>query len=102
MLNVALTTDFETWYESQSLKIQTLIDGRLERISEHQHFGDVKYLFDGLHELRWKNGLRLYFTININIDGKLIIILLGGNKNSQKKDIHKCRKLLKDIHEKEI
>ncbi|NGX61581.1 MAG: hypothetical protein K940chlam9_01068 [Chlamydiae bacterium] len=43
-------------------------------------------------ELRWKNGRRIYFSF---IPEKKILLLLGGNKNGQDKDIRKAKSLLK-------
>jgi putative component of toxin-antitoxin plasmid stabilization module len=48
--------EFETWYQSLRDKEQTQIDARLQRIENVGHFGDAKYLGDGLAKLRWKNG----------------------------------------------
>lgn len=43
-------------------------------------------------ELRWKNGRRVYFA---HIPEKKVLLLLGGNKNGQDKDIRKAKSLLK-------
>lgn len=65
---------------------------RLQNIKNFSHFGDVKYLGKGLAELRWKNGRRIYFYRE---DNKIIILIIGGLKNEQKKDIKKAYLLLK-------
>ncbi len=44
----------------------------LERIQSSSHFGDAKSLGDGLAELRWKNGWRIYFFK----EGRDMIVLL--------------------------
>lgn len=50
-----------------------------------------KTLTNNLYELRErKYGLRIYYIFN----GGRIILLKGGNKDSQKKDIVKVKKLL--------
>jgi putative addiction module killer protein len=41
-------------------------------------------------ELRWKNGRRVYYA---EIPERNILLLLGGNKNGQDKDIHQAKKL---------
>jgi len=85
------TPEFNEWFEDLKLKDQLQIDSRIQRIRDHSHFGDAKNLGDGLAELRWKNGRRVYFSKT----GPIIILLLnGGLKNAQKKDIQKARILL--------
>ena len=67
------------------------VDARVARIEEHEHLGDWKYIANGLAELRWKNGRRIYFT---KLKDKSILVIIGGYKDDQKKDIKKARKLL--------
>ena len=51
------------------------INARLERIQAQSHFGDAKSLGDGLAELRWKNGWRIYFFK----EGRdMVVLLVGG------------------------
>ncbi len=55
-------------------------------------------LAEGLLELRWKNGRRVYYSIIEKISLKsneFVLILLGGLKNEQKKDIQKAKRILK-------
>jgi hypothetical protein len=47
----------------------------------------------GITELRWKSGLRVYSAERISN----LILLLGGNKNGQDKDIRKAKRLLSQI-----
>ena len=58
--------------------------------------GDRKSLGDGLLELRvhYGAGYRVYFYRK----GDVVIVLInGGDKSSQKRDIVKARKLLKEL-----
>jgi len=41
-------------------------------------------------ELKWKNGRRVYYA---DIPEKKILLLLGGNKNGQDKDIRQAKKI---------
>lgn len=91
MIEIVKTPEFHTWYSELSYKEKLKVDSRLERIEVFHHFGDFKYLSDGVAELRWKNGWRVYFA-RYSIDK--ILILLGGTKNGQKKDIEKAKNLL--------
>jgi putative addiction module killer protein len=67
----------------------------LLRIQEFGHFGDARYLGDGLAELRWKSGIRVYFSRITDQQGKAVLLLLGGTKHGQEKDIAKARVLLR-------
>jgi putative addiction module killer protein len=61
---------------------------RLERL-EAGNFGDVKFLRDGVSELRidWGPGYRVYF----GRDGRTVIVLLcAGDKRKQDADIRKA------------
>lgn len=91
MIEVERAQEFQQWFEKETLKSQTQIESRIANIQLSNHFGDVKNLGEGLAELRWKNGRRVYFT---SIGNKLILLLIGGNKNAQNKDIKKARVLL--------
>lgn len=92
MVGIKKTTEFDEWYQNLREKEQTQIDARLERIQSADHFGDAKYLGDGLAELRWKNGWRVYF-FKESLSG--IVLLIGGSKNAQEKDIQRARILLR-------
>lgn len=82
------TQEFNNWMESQAETVQSLVLARLHRISVDGHFGTTNH-FDGLIELKWKSGLRVY-TARI---GQMV----GGNKNGQNKDINKAKKVLNKI-----
>jgi putative addiction module killer protein len=58
--------------------------------------GDVKPVGEGISELRidYGPGYRVYFLIKSN---QLILLLTGGNKSSQVKDIAKAKSLAKEI-----
>lgn len=99
MYIVLRTEEFEKWFAKQSKKEQGQINSRIARIRENGHLGAAKKLDDSLAELKWKNGRRIYFTISYDEDGNLIILLLGGNKNTQQKDIKKAKSIIKKLSE---
>ncbi len=84
--------EFRDWFNAQTEKAKVQIDDRLSKIQDEGHFGDFKCVCndDNVWELKWKNGRRIYFT---HIPEKKILVLLGGNKNGQEKDIHKAKTL---------
>jgi putative component of toxin-antitoxin plasmid stabilization module len=47
------------------------------------------------------NGIRLYFSISFDSEGKTMIILLGGTKKTQKSDIQKAKKLMMELLKEE-
>ena len=57
-----------------------------------EHFGDCKPVGDGISEMRidYAKGYRIYFKETKN---KFIILLIGGEKSSQQKDIRKAKEI---------
>jgi putative addiction module killer protein len=84
------TQEFRNWFQDQNLKTQLIVTARLERLQSEGHWGFVNR-FDRLTELKWTSGLRVYSAL---IENTLVIVLLGGNKNGQNKDIKKAKSLL--------
>ena len=91
-MEIRKSKEFDSWFSGLSIDYKKAIYSRFYRIEQECHFGDVKSLKQGLYELRWKNGIRIYFYRS----GKeSIFILLGGWKHGQEKDIKKARVLLR-------
>ncbi len=87
------TPVFEKWLKSlKDRSVRNRVLARLARI-ENGNFGDHKQLSPDLYELRFffHGGLRIYYSI---CDGKIVLLLYGGNKSSQKNDIEKAALLL--------
>lgn len=84
--------EFRDWYDEQTEKAKVQIDDRLSKIQDEGYFGDYKSVTndDEVWELKWKNGRRVYFAY---IPEDAILVLLGGNKNGQNKDINEAQKL---------
>ena len=57
---------------------------------------DLRAKGDGIRELKinYAKGYRVYFK---EIDGKIIILLIGGDKSTQQKDIEKAKDIWKKI-----
>lgn len=77
---------FKLWLDSLRDKVTVArINARLSRI-EHGNFGDSKSVGNGVMELRlvFGTGYRIYY----GLDGeKLVVLLSGGDKSTQEKDI---------------
>ena len=92
LFEIFKTEEFSKWLKFQSPMIRTRVNARLDLISLG-HFGDHKK-FDGLIELRWKNGTRVY---SFKKGNSIIVVLFGGNKNGQNKDIIKAKKIRDEV-----
>lgn len=90
---VLRSQEFNSWFVEQTKPTQILILARLHRISVEGHFGTTNY-FDNIIELKWTSGLRIYTA---RIGQMVIVVLGGGNKNGQNKDIKKAKKTLEKI-----
>lgn len=91
-MKIERTPEFISWFGKETEKSKAQIDARLKNIELHNYFGDHKSLGEALLELKWKNGRRVYYTIVAK--DEMTLVLLGGHKNGQDKDIKKARKIL--------
>jgi len=91
-MNILSTPEFDGWLFASNVRERAQVDDRLDRIREYDHFGDKKYLGDDLFELRWRNGRRVYYAVVE--DAGAALMLLGGDKDGQKRDIIRARRLL--------
>ena len=96
MIQALQTERFEKWLdELRDRHARLRIDKRIRRL-ELGNAGDYKSLGGGLLELRISHGkgYRVYYTWR---NSQLILLLAGGDKSTQSKDIEMARKLLKSI-----
>ncbi len=70
---------------------------RVQKLESDEHFGDCKPIGDGIREIRinFAKGYRIYFKEK---DGKMIILLLGGDKSTQDKDIKKAKEIWSQLN----
>ena len=80
----------------KDLRAKAKILFRIQKLESDGHFGDCKPVGEGIQELKinYAKGYRVYFNEN---DGKIIILLIGGNKSTQQRDIEKAKEILKRI-----
>ena len=89
------TAQFRDWLDGlRDRKARLRIDDRLRRLA-NGNAGDTKSVGDGVQELRlhFGPGYRVYCQWR---DGVLIILLCGGDKSSQARDIAKAKELAKE------
>ena len=94
MIQIQEADDYLDWLNDLTKTEQLKVKARIYRIEKDEHFGDVKKLGENLVELRWKNGWRVYFS---SIGYKEIVLIIGGHKNEQEKDIKKARIYIRRI-----
>lgn len=84
---------FLEWYNSLDNSPKATIVKRLQKV-ERGLYGKTRNLKQGLIELKFESGLRIYFVE----DGDTIVILLcGGGKDNQNKDIKKAYEYINDL-----
>ncbi|GAA2886200.1 putative addiction module killer protein [Aminobacter niigataensis] len=95
MFEVRQTDTFRDWIDGlRDLADRRKVAQRVVRL-EAGLFGDVKF-FDGIGELRvnFGPGYRVYFVQSGRI---LIILLCGGDKSNQARDIKRALELAKEV-----
>ena len=86
---------FREWFLSlKDATVRAKIRSRLDRILLGS-FGDCKSIGGGVFELRFHfgSGYRVYFGIDQNT---IVILLYGGDKHAQERDIHRSQEYWKD------
>lgn len=96
MYEIVTTELFTKWLDKlKDTKAKISIARRIERMSTGL-FGDNKFIGDGISELRIDTGAgyRVYYTIDNN---RIVILLIGGDKSTQTRDILKAKELKKEL-----
>ncbi len=95
MIEIYRTAEFAVWLDGirDSLAAKKITQ-RIARVRAGL-FGDVKY-FSGIGELRidYGPGYRVYFVRKGNL---VVILLCGGDKSSQQRDIVRAQVLAKEF-----
>ena len=95
MFELRQTREFSEWLEAlRDRKGPERIAQRLVRLQAGL-FGDAKF-FDGIGELRidYGPGYRVYFAQRGRV---LVVLLCGGDKSSQPRDIRQARAMAKEL-----
>jgi putative addiction module killer protein len=95
MVEVRQTDVFARWFSSlKDRTAQLRIQKRIDRLSVGL-FGDAKY-FSGIGELRvdYGPGYRVYF---VQRGSEVVILLSGGDKGSQDRDIKRAIDMAKEV-----
>ncbi|WP_172135059.1 type II toxin-antitoxin system RelE/ParE family toxin [Adlercreutzia sp. ZJ473] len=93
MISIRQTDEFAKWLKRlKDVDARARINVRLKRISLTGNLGDTKPVGDGVHELRidYGPGYRVYYSQH---GREILLLLIGGDKSSQEKDIEKAKRL---------
>jgi putative addiction module killer protein len=92
MFEVKTTAEFDEWLSSLKDRVgKAKITARLQRL-EFGNAGDRAPVGDGVSELRVHSGpgYRVYYK---QTDRTIIVILCGGDKSTQDKDIRRAKEV---------
>lgn len=98
MPTIYTTEAFDRWFESlRDRQVARRIQARIDRV-EDGNLGDHKAVGEGVSELRIHHGpgYRVYFTWR---GCQIVILLAGGDKSTQPRDIQLAQELARQLKE---
>ncbi len=96
MIEIRETEIYKKWFASlRDLQAKSRINVRIRRLAMG-NFGDVAPVGERVSEMRIFHGpgYRVYFK---NTGKEIIILLCGGDKSTQSRDIEKAKQLAKEV-----
>ncbi len=96
MYLIKQTESFTKWLTKlKDIKGKVAVLRRVDRLKDG-NFGDHKSVGSNVSELRISvgAGYRVYYTIK---ESEIVILLIGGDKSTQSKDIAKAQQLYKEL-----
>lgn len=95
MFTILRSATFDRWL--RRLRDRQAINRIVARLLavESGHLGDVRSVGDGVSEMRVHHGpgYRIYF---ITRGAEVIVLLCGGDKDSQRRDIERAKRMAKE------
>lgn len=95
VVEIVESATFKSWVSNlRDRQAVARINARLRRVSLG-NFGDTNWVGDGIYELRihYGPGYRVYF---LRERTTLVVLLCGGDKDSQRRDIERARQLARE------
>ena len=96
MIEIRQTDEYARWFAAlRDRRARARIDARIRRLSLGNP-GDVKPVGEGVSELRidYGSGYRVYF---VSRGRTLIVLLAGGDKRTQSRDIKLAQALAREL-----
>ena len=96
MYEISKTDIFDTWIKNiRDIRAKAHVLARIERLAAGNP-GDVKPVGEGVSEMRidYGPGYRVYYTMQARM---IIILLAGGTKRTQTRDIKKAISLSRNL-----
>jgi len=97
MIRTEKTDEFDKWIRKlKDIRAKAKILFRIQKLEADEYFGECKPIGNGISEMRinYAKGYRVYFKEK---EDKIIILLIGGEKSSQQKDIKKAKEIWKKL-----
>lgn len=101
MLEIRRTDEFAKWLKKlRDATAKARINLRVRRIELTGNLGDYKPVGEGVSEIKidYGPGYRVYFSRRGN---EIILLLIGGDKSTQQRDIAKAKQLNKEYEQEE-
>lgn len=98
MIEIRQTELFARWHGAiRDVRVRARIADRIDRLASGNP-GDVAPVGEGISELRlhFGPGYRIYFTRRGEV---LVLLLCGGDKRTQRRDIETAKKLARDLED---
>ncbi|WP_181274119.1 type II toxin-antitoxin system RelE/ParE family toxin [Brevibacterium oceani] len=95
MVEVIRSTTYDRWVRSiKDRRVKARVLARVDRLAQGNP-GDVKPVGGGISELRirYGPGYRVYF---LQDGARLILLLCGGDKSTQQRDINEAKRIGKE------
>ena len=91
---------YEEWVNTLDIKARAIIRERINRL-HLGNFGDCRSLKGGVYELRihYGSGYRVYVAVLTKV---FVLIIFGGPKDTQVRDIKKAKILLEEFKVRNI
>lgn len=96
MIEIRKTEIFAKWLDGlRDIRARARIQARIERLASGNP-GDVKSVGEGVSELRidYGTGYRVYYK---KVGRQVVILLAGGDKSTQTKDIKTALRLAENL-----
>lgn len=100
MYFIEKTSEFDKWLRKlKDIKAKAKVLFRIQKLESDGHFGDCKSVGEGIREMRinYAKGYRVYFKEK---GSRIVILLVGGDKATQSKDIEKAKEIWNKLNSK--